>query len=64
MIETAYQNDCFEQFQFRDEQMKKITLLLLLLSLASFSIGCSGSQDIVEPSRENFNTGEVTIEDL
>ena len=44
--------------------MKKITLLLLLLSLASFSIGCSGSQDVVEPSRENFNTGEVTIEDL
>ena len=44
--------------------MKKITLLLLLLSLASFSIGCSGSQDIVEPSRENFNTGEVEVKEL
>ena len=44
--------------------MKKITLLLLLLSLASFSIGCIGSQDIVEPSRENLNTGEVEVKEL
>ena len=37
--------------------MKKTALLLLVLALAS--TGCSGSQEIVEPSREDFITGEV-----
>ena len=43
--------------------MKKITLLLLL-TLAAISIGCTGSQEVVEPSRENFNTGDVTVHEL
>jgi len=37
-------------------------IALLLLTLASMSIGCTGSsQEAVVPSRENFNTGEVTV---
>ena len=43
--------------------MKKITLLLLL-TLAVIAIGCTGSQEVVEPSRENFNTGDVTVHEL
>lgn len=42
--------------------MKKI--IMLLLTLAPMSIGCAGSQEAVVPSRENFNTGEVTVHEL
>lgn len=42
--------------------MKKV--ILLLLALAPVSIGCTGSQEVVVPSRENFNTGEVTVHEL
>ncbi len=44
--------------------MKRIVLLSLLPTLALISIGCTGSQEIVEPSRENFNTGEVKVHEL
>ena len=37
--------------------MKKTALLLLVLALAS--AGCSGSQEIQEPSRDDFISGEV-----
>lgn len=36
--------------------MKKNLLLLCALALASIAVGCTGSQDIVEPDRDNFNT--------
>lgn len=39
--------------------MKKIILLLIMLT--SISIGCVGSQEVVEPNRDNLNTGEVTV---
>ncbi|QDS99278.1 hypothetical protein HG15A2_26000 [Adhaeretor mobilis] len=39
-------------------------IILPLLTLASLSIGCTGSQEVVVPSRENFNTGEVTVHEL
>jgi len=28
------------------------------------SVGCTGSQDIVEPSRDKFNDGEVELRTL
>ena len=44
--------------------MKKKWLLLCALSLALMSVGCTGSQDIVEPSRDKFNDGEVELRTL
>ena len=44
--------------------IKKKWLLLCALSLALMSVGCTGSQDIVEPSRDNFNDGEVELRTL
>ncbi len=38
----------------------KIKLLLILLCLFGLaSVGCTGSQEIVEPSRDSLNKGEV-----
>jgi len=39
--------------------MKKYLLLFCAFVLALVSVGCSGSQEIVEPNRDNFNTGPV-----
>lgn len=33
--------------------------LLILSALALASIGCVGSQEIVEPNRDDFNAGEA-----
>lgn len=40
---------------------KKRRLLLFVLALAPISVGCTGAQEIVEPSRDNFNAGEVEV---
>ena len=38
---------------------KMKTNLLVLSALVLASIGCTGSQEIVAPNRDDFNTGEV-----
>ena len=38
--------------------------MFLLMVLAVITVGCTGAQEIVEPSRDNFNTGEVTTHTL
>jgi len=40
---------------------KRRLLLLLVLALAPISVGCTGSQEIVEPSRDSFNAGEAEV---
>ena len=47
-----------------DGWSKTLLTLLLLLTLAAISIGYTGSQEVVEPSRENFNAGDVTVHEL
>jgi len=39
--------------------MIKIKLLILLCLFGLVTLGCTGSQDIVEPSRDSLNKGEV-----
>ena len=40
-------------------KMKIILLVLMLSAMALASVGCTGSQEIVEPSRDDFYVGEV-----
>ena len=40
-------------------KMKIILLVLMLSAIALASVGCTGSQEIVEPSRDDFYVGEV-----
>ena len=44
--------------------IKKKWLRLCALSLALMSVGCTGSNDMVEPNRDNFNDGEVELRTL
>ena len=43
---------------FTDINKMRINLLVLS-ALVLASIGCTGSQEIVEPNRDDFNAGEV-----
>lgn len=59
-LNLSLKNDIFNIMMMSVKKKRRL-LLLLVLALAPISVGCTGSQEIVEPSRDSFNAGEVEV---